>query len=107
MPCAMLETLVIASNPWAVVCFALGIAALLFVFRRTIFRARSKTDPLAEMSARFNAAHKRVEQIAEREQHHKLQTGLRFFRGDIDIPDHDRQVLSNVSQMHARNRRNG
>lgn len=105
---AVQQVAVLASNPLAVICFGVGIVALLFVFRHTIFRRRYGDNPLAEMEERFSTAHKQVESITEREQHSKLQAGHRFYRMQQELTKVDRQVLARLSNRQAQGgRRHG
>ncbi len=101
MQLAVQQIAVTSSNPLATICFGLGIVALLFVFRRTIFQRRNARNPMAEFELRVSQAHKRVEEISEREQFYKLQTGHRFFRPQAGLSISDRQVLARLSHRQA------
>ena len=90
------------SDPLAAVCFALGVAGLLFAFRRTIFRSRHQPDAvLPELESRFSNAHRQIERIAEREIFQKLQQGYRFRRTGRPLTSADQQTLDRLATEQA------
>jgi hypothetical protein len=86
-------------DPLATVCFGLGIAALLFVFRRTIFQRNRQPAALKEMESLFANAHAQIKLISEHELYHKLRHGYQFSRYSPGLSEADRQVLNHLAAL--------
>jgi hypothetical protein len=89
--------------PWAAVCFALGVAGLLYAFRHTIFKRRHPNlRPLAELEERASFARGEINEITLRELYGKRQQGRRFYRGLDPVPAADLAALASVSAFQVR-----
>jgi hypothetical protein len=90
----------------AAACFAVGVAALLWVFRRTLLRSRGPggRDDIT-LRTRHLAAGAEIDEISAREWLHTWRSALKFQRGAAALTPEQQQWLAGLSAWQAGHRR--